>query len=158
MLSVCKYLILLQQVSFVFLQLPRQNSSFLLTSASEDSQNFITYPSQVHQTQQLVFHTLNPFKSWVNLTPGWLCWKSTLVLLLKTVSKTFPESCERLFTRGCSDMTKGNGFKLKEGRLRLDIWKKSFTVRLLRHWNKVPEKLWMPTPESVQGWTGWGSG
>lgn len=45
-----------------------QNSPFQWTSASEDSQNFITYPAQVHQTQQLVFHTLNPFKGYPPIT------------------------------------------------------------------------------------------
>ena len=45
-------------------------------------------------------------------------------------------------------------FKMEEGRLRLDVRKKSFTVRVVRPWNRLPsEAVDAPSQEAFKpGW------
>ena len=57
---------------------------------------------------------------------------------------------KRLFA--CSGGTRIHGFKLKGGRFRFR--KKFFTVRVVKRWNRLAEKLQMPDPWKCSR-TGW---
>ncbi|KAK4832416.1 hypothetical protein QYF61_023095 [Mycteria americana] len=53
-----------------------------------------------------------------------------LIAAFQYLKGDYRKDREGLFIRQYSDRTRGNGFKLKEGRFRLDIRKKLFTVRV----------------------------
>jgi len=67
--------------------------------------------------------------------------QSDLIAAFQHLKEAYKKAGEGLFPRACRDRTRGIGFKLKEGRFRLDIRKKFFTVRMIRHWNELPREV-----------------
>ena len=56
-----------------------------------------------------------------------------LIAAFQYLKGSFRKEGNRLFSRVCGDRIRGNGFKIKKGRFRLHIRKKSFTVSVVRH-------------------------
>jgi len=47
----------------------------------------------------------------------------------------------KLFSRACSNRTKGDGFELKEGRFKLDIRNEFFMMRVMKLQNRFPREV-----------------
>jgi len=58
---------------------------------------------------------------------------------------------ESIFSKACCDRTRGNDFELREGRFRLDIRKKFFTMKVVKRWNSLPgEVVKVPSLETFK--------
>ena len=80
-----------------------------------------------------------------------------LIAAFQYIKEAYKKEGERLFTNTCSNMTRGNSFKLKEGRLRLDIRKIFFYYEGRETLVQVAQRICgCPIPGTVQGQVGWG--
>jgi len=67
--------------------------------------------------------------------------REDLIAAFQYLKGAYKKDGDKLFSRACCNRLRGNGFKLKEGRLRLEIRETFFTVRVMRHRNRLSRKL-----------------
>jgi len=67
--------------------------------------------------------------------------KVDLIAAFQYLKGTYKKAGEGLLTRACSDKTRDKDFKRKADGFILDIRKKFFTVRVVRHWNRLPREV-----------------
>jgi len=64
-----------------------------------------------------------------------------LIAAFQYLSGACRKDGENLFNKACCGRIRSNGFKLREGRFRPDIRKKFFTVRVVKHWNRLSREI-----------------
>jgi len=64
-----------------------------------------------------------------------------LIVSFQYLKGTYKKDRDRLFSRACCDRTRDNGFKLKEGRFRLDMRKNFFTMGVVKRMNMLPRDV-----------------
>jgi len=64
-----------------------------------------------------------------------------LIAAFQYLKGAYKTDGDRLFSRICCDRARGNDFKLKEGRFKLEVRKKFFTMRVMKHGNRLPGEV-----------------
>ncbi|KAK4824526.1 hypothetical protein QYF61_016106 [Mycteria americana] len=64
-----------------------------------------------------------------------------LIVSFQHLKGAYKKDGDKLFSRACHNRTRGNGFKLKEGRFRLNTRKTFFMMRVMEHWSRLPREV-----------------
>ena len=64
-----------------------------------------------------------------------------LIVAFQYLKGVYKQEGERLFMRVDRDRTRRSGFKLRQGRFRLDSGRKFFTQSVVSHWNRLPKEV-----------------
>ncbi|KFP14043.1 hypothetical protein Z169_06946, partial [Egretta garzetta] len=67
--------------------------------------------------------------------------RGDLIAAFQYLKGAYRKDGERLFHRASCVRTRGNGFKLEQGRFRLEVRKKCVTIRVVKHWNRLPREV-----------------
>ncbi|KAK4815282.1 hypothetical protein QYF61_024041 [Mycteria americana] len=77
--------------------------------------------------------------------------RGDLIAACQDLKGAYRKDGERLLSKACCDRTRSNGFKLREGRFRLHLRKRFFTMRVVRHWHRLPREVGdAPSPETFR--------
>ena len=126
------------------LELPKQEGHVIVGAGPEVGQEESGAPPLQGQAERA--GALQPGEE---MAPG------DLIAVFQYLKGTYRKSGKGLFKRTGSDRMRENGFKLEESRFELDIRMKFFTVRVVRHWNRLPS-CGCPLHGQIPGQTGWG--
>ncbi|KAK4810129.1 hypothetical protein QYF61_009524 [Mycteria americana] len=64
-----------------------------------------------------------------------------LIAACQYLKGAYRKDGDRLFSKACCDRTRSKGFKLGEGRFRLDLRKQFCTMRVVKHWPGLPREV-----------------
>jgi len=64
-----------------------------------------------------------------------------LIVAFQYSKGAYRKDGDKLCSKACCDRTRSNGVKLREGRFRLDIRKKFFTMSVVKHWHRLPREV-----------------
>jgi len=67
--------------------------------------------------------------------------QGNIIVAFQYLKGAYRKDMGNLFSKACCDRTRSNGFKLREGRFRLDIRNKFFTMRVVKRWNRLPREV-----------------
>ena len=88
------------------------------------------HPSYEERLRALGLFSLEKRRLWGHLTAAFQYLKGA-----------YKKDGDKPFSRACCDRRRSNGFKLKEGRFRIDLRKKCFTMMVVKHWTRLPGEM-----------------